>query len=82
MSRVVRRYRWNPSDIFTVEMPIGAVAIGVQLIEDRPWILALVTKSTEGTARRRFIAVATDEPFPDGNWRYLGTLFNLHLFTD
>ena len=87
MGKVIWKYPVPVTDLFEVEMPIGAEVITVQMQGGAPYMWALVDSNRE--LETRFFRVAgTGNPLPDtmdlfgylGTFQMLGGQLVWHLF--
>ena len=70
--RKVWKYEVELIDIFSIEMPIGAEILCVQVQRNVPQIWALVYPRAP-TRRRRFRLAGTDHPLKEDNLYYIGS---------
>lgn len=73
-------WKWTlaVTDVQTIQMPVGATVLTVQVQGEEPQIWALVDETIHRYTSRKFAAYGTGNPMPDGDpGRYVGT-YQIH----
>ena len=84
MNRTIWKFPLPVADDFTLDMPVGAEILTVQMQHHRPALWAIVSTDLE-LERRRFLVRGTGLPFSGEEQNYIATWqdggFVWHLFS-
>lgn len=82
---VIWKFPFEIDDLVRIEMPIGAVVLGLSLQYDKPYLLAMVDPCSPKEIRE-FVIIGTGNQMPDHVGKYIGSfqmyggLFVWHVF--
>ena len=69
MSKVIRNYELNFGKAWKVEMPKGSEIIDVQVVDDKPFVFALLTNTPDGKKQtveeKTFELFLSNQEIPD-----------------
>lgn len=71
--KTIHKYQLGITDVQAVRMPAGAEILSVQFQNESLCLWALV-ETTEKNSARLIYVVGTGNPFPEGDFRFIGTV--------